>query len=136
MKITINDVAKAAGVSKATVSRVLSNSERISDDTKRKVNDVIKNMGYIPNATARNLAKNSTKTIGIVIPMDAGSYFYNDFYIKLMQGISSLAQKKGYYIMYAFGNDKDEDKVIKENDHAMDDTRYFAYTVLRKLYSK
>ena len=60
MKITINDVAKAAGVSKATVSRVLSNSERISDDTKRKVNDVIKNMGYIPNATARNLAKNST----------------------------------------------------------------------------
>lgn len=114
MKITINDVAKAAGVSKATVSRVLSNSERISDDTKRKVNDVIKNMGYIPNATARNLAKNSTKTIGIVIPMDAGSYFYNDFYIKLMQGISSLAQKKGYYIMYAFGNDKDEDKVIKD----------------------
>ena len=114
MKITINEVAQEAGVSKSTVSRVLSNNGRISKATKQKVNDVIKKLGYQPNITARNLAKNRTKTLGVVLPIDAGDYFGNPIYIQMMQGISLFAQENNYFIMYAFGKSKDEEQNINE----------------------
>ena len=92
MKITINDVAREAGVSKSTVSRVLSNNARISEETKEKVNEVINRLGYKPNIIARNLAKNQTRTLGVILPIDASDYFGNPIYIQIMQGISVFAQ--------------------------------------------
>lgn len=114
MKVTINDVAREAGVSKSTVSRVLSNNDRISDETKEKVNEVIKRLGYKPNLIARNLAKSTTRTLGVILPIEAGDYFGNPIFIQIMQGISIFAQEHNYYIMYAFGKDKSEEQSIKE----------------------
>ena len=114
VKVTINDVAREAGVSKSTVSRVLSNHDRISDETKEKVNEVIKRLEYQPNITARNLAKNQTRTLGVVLPIDASDYFGNPIYIQMMQGMSLFAQEHDYFIMYAFGKTQDEEKCIKE----------------------
>ena len=102
MKVTINDVAREAGVSKSTVSRVISNNERISKETKDKVNEVIKRLGYKPNLIARNLAKSKTRTLGVVLPTEATDYFSNPIYTQIMQGISTFAQENNYYIMYAF----------------------------------
>ncbi len=68
MSVTIKDVAKAAGVSVATVSRVLNNSSAVSDETAAAVNDVIKQMGYSPNFLGRNLRKCETNKILIIIP--------------------------------------------------------------------
>ena len=113
MKITINDVAREAGVSKSTVSRVLSNNARISEETKEKVNEVINRLGYKPNIIARNLAKNQTRTLGVILPIDASDYFGNPIYIQIMQGISVFAQENNYFIMYAFGRDM-EANTIKE----------------------
>ena len=56
MKVTIKDVAKEANVATSTVSRVLSNSPRISEETKKKVNKAIKKLNYTPNVVARGLA--------------------------------------------------------------------------------
>lgn len=114
MRITINDVAKAAGVSKATVSRVLSNHPSISDETKNKVRAIIEELGYKPNQMARNLAKSRTRTLGVIFPIDAGDSFGNPIYIQMMQGISQYAQEHRYYLMYAFGKDQEEERNIKE----------------------
>ncbi len=114
MKITINDVAREAGVAKSTVSRVLSNSDRISEETKQKVNEVIERLGYKPNVIARNLAKNQTKTIGVILPINAQASFENPIFIQMMLGISMYAQEKKYFLMYAFGKNEEEERNIKE----------------------
>lgn len=114
MKVTINDVAREAGVSKATVSRVLSNNERISEETRLRVKEVIDRLGYKPNVMARNLAKNQTKTIGVILPMDASVSFGNPIFIQMMQGISMYAQEKHYFLMYAFGTEEEEERNITE----------------------
>ena len=62
MSVTIRDVAAAAGVSKATVSKVLNNSYTISKETTDRVNEVIREMGYLPNRRAQSFASRSTKT--------------------------------------------------------------------------
>lgn len=66
MKVTIKDVAKEAKVSPSTVSRVLSDNPRISDETKEKVYKVIEKLKYKPNAIARGLVNNKTRILGVV----------------------------------------------------------------------
>ncbi|PAB59073.1 LacI family DNA-binding transcriptional regulator [Anaeromicrobium sediminis] len=108
MGVTIKDVAKEAKVSPSTVSRVIAGSDRISDETKKKVNDAIKKLNYHPNVVARSLANKRTKVIGIVLPSEAEDLFKNPFFIYVMAGISQYAQKAGYYIMYSFFNTEEE----------------------------
>ena len=95
MKVTIKDVAKEANVATSTVSRVLSNSPKISEKTKEKLN-------YKPNAIARSLANNKTRILGVVLPEDADDILNNPFFINAMKGMSMYAQKKNYYITYKF----------------------------------
>lgn len=114
MNTTIKDVAKEAKVSPSTVSRVLGNSPRISDETKIRVMEAVKKLNYHPNVIARSLAVNSSKILGLVLPDTAEVLFNNPFYIQVMAGISICAQKKGYNIMYSFGkNEKDEVNILK-----------------------
>ena len=63
MSVTIQEVAEAAGVSKATVSKVLHKSYSISQETCDRVNEVIKELGYQPNRRAQSFATGATKTI-------------------------------------------------------------------------
>lgn len=115
MAVTIKDVAKLAEVSPSTVSRVISNSSKISEDTKVKVYEAIKTLGYHPNEIARSLANNSTNIIGLILPNSEIDLFNNPFFISLMKGISIYAHKKGYYIMYSFSEDeKEEINLIKK----------------------
>ena len=109
MRVTIKEVAKEAGVSLSTVSRVLHNNPKISEKTKETVNKAIKKLGYYPNVIASSLAGKPTKTIGIVIPNDSEELFKNTFFINAMRGISIYAQKKGYFLMYSFSKDGEEE---------------------------
>lgn len=77
MSVTIKDVAKAAGVSVATVSRVLNNSSAVSEDTAVAVNKVIKEMGYRPNFLGRNLRKCETDNILVIIPSTEHTVYSN-----------------------------------------------------------
>lgn len=107
MKVTIREVAEYAKVSPSTVSRVLHDSPRISDETKRRVALAMEKLHYHPSAVARSLASRSTKTIGLILPNDPGDLFENTFFIRAMRGISVYAQERGYYIMYAFSQSED-----------------------------
>lgn len=112
MKVTIKDVAREANVATSTVSRVLSKSGRISDETKKRVYDAIKKLNYTPNVVARGLAKSSTKILAVVLPEEAEHFFGNPFYTHAMKGMSIYAQKENYYIMFAF-MEKNEEAWLK-----------------------
>ncbi len=115
LAVTIRDVAKAAKVSPSTVSRVISDSPQISEATKKKVYKTMKELNYEPNIIARSLANNSTKILGLILPNAENDLFENPFFMQAMRGISVYAQKRGYYIMYAFS--KTEDEELKFLEH-------------------
>lgn len=108
MKITIKEVAKLAGVSPSTVSRVISNSSRISEETKSSVRKAMETLGYHPNAIARSLVSKATNTIGIVMPQSTERAFLNPFFPQALSGISAAAHEQGYCILLSTGNTEKE----------------------------
>ena len=90
---TIDDIAKEAGVSKATVSRVMSKPHLVNEKTREKILSVINKYSYTPNMLAQGLAGMPTKIIGVVIDELA-----NDFYIEITDGIDSIISTENYSI--------------------------------------
>lgn len=109
MPVTIKDVAKKAGVSPSTVSRVIANSPKISDATKQRVFATMEEMKYQPNIIARSLANKVTYTLGLILPCKDSEIFDNPFFIQAMRGLSIYAQQKGYYIMYNYCQSEEEE---------------------------
>jgi DNA-binding LacI/PurR family transcriptional regulator len=99
MAVTIKDVAKMANVSPSTVSRVLSDSNMISQETKEMVRKVVKELNYHPHAIARSLANRETKTIGLILHINAEEAFLNPFFPELIRGISKVLTAQGYYML-------------------------------------
>jgi LacI family transcriptional regulator len=94
-KPTLNDVAKAAGVSRATASRALSEYGRISPHTVSVVKKAAERIGYQPNEIARSMRAGTTKTIGLVIIAD----FTNVFFDRATKGIVDTARALGYQVL-------------------------------------
>ena len=103
MAITIKDVAKAANVSVATVSRVLNRHNNVSDETVEKVNKVMDQLGYSPNTLGRDLRKSETKRILAII---AGTE--QSFYSDVLKGMDEAAFAQGYDILIATTHDDPE----------------------------
>lgn len=113
-QVTLNDVAKKAGVSPSTVSRVISDSPRISDATKEKVLKCMDELGYYPNAIARSLAKNKTGNIGVIMPTRSEDILLNPFFPEALRGIVKSATNAGYDILLSTNTELDDElKSIK-----------------------
>lgn len=104
--ITIYDVAREAGVSMATVSRVVNGNKNVKENTRKKVLEVIDRLDYRPNAVARGLASKKTTTVGVIIPNIANAYFSI-----LAKGIDDIAAMYKYNIVLA-SSDEDDDKEV------------------------
>ncbi len=104
MAVTIKDVAKKAGVSPSTVSRVLSNHPRISRETSRKVKEIMDEMGYHSNIMARSLVSNKTYTLGMILPRPAEELFQNHFFAENIRGITTQASRNGYDLLMTAGH--------------------------------
>lgn len=115
MAITIKDVAKKANVAPSTVSRVIANSPRISEKTKKRVRKIMDELGYHPNMNARSLANQTTQAIGLVMPSSANTSFQNPFFPEVIRGISSYAHMKDYSLYMSTGETEEEifDGVVK-----------------------
>ncbi len=94
MAASIKDVAREAGVSIATVSRVLNDIDVVNEDTKKKVKDAIQKLAYRPNIVARSLKTQKSSTIGIIIPDIS-----NQFYPEIVRGCEDVANIYNYNIM-------------------------------------
>lgn len=106
--VTIKDVAKASGVSPSTVSRVIANNPRISQDTKKKVRKAMKDLGYHPNINARNLVAKSTKAIGVIMPSSANKALQNPFFPEILRGIGSVIHDLEYSMYLSTGETEKE----------------------------
>ncbi|MED0666883.1 LacI family DNA-binding transcriptional regulator [Bacillus badius] len=95
--VTIRDVAAEAGVSVATVSRVLNNKGYVHEDTLRKVQQAIEKLNYSPNEVARSLFKRQSKLVGLLLPD-----ITNPFFPELARGVEDELQKQGFRLL--FGN--------------------------------
>ena len=115
MGATINDVARAAGVSPSTVSRVLSDHPKISSKTKQRVRKAIEELDYHPNTIARSLARNTTHTIGVILNAEADLLMRNSFFIQALTGVSVYAREKGYHVMFDFNKNEEEDLAIAKS---------------------
>lgn len=104
MSITIYDVAREANVSMATVSRVVNGNPNVKPSTRKKVEAVITDLGYRPNAVARGLASKKTTTIGAIIP-DISSAFFSE----LARGIEDIATMYKYNIILS-NSDQNKNK--------------------------
>ncbi len=92
-KITIADVAQAAGVSMMTVSRVINHKDGVSVATAQRIWELIDQLGYRPSGLARGLASNKTRTLGLVVP-DIGNPFFSD----IARGLEHRAYAHGYSV--------------------------------------
>jgi LacI family transcriptional regulator len=94
MRVTIRDVARKVGVSPMTVSRVINGNPRVSDETRRRVQGAIAELGYVPNRLARGLIRRTTHAFGILVPDVA-----NPFFTLVVRGAEEAAWRAGYHVI-------------------------------------
>jgi len=92
--VTIHDVAARAGVSVATVSRVLNGKAPVKEETAAQVLEIARSLRYVPNVAARSLSSRRHHTIGVVLPDVHG-----EFFSEVIRGIDVAARKEGYHIL-------------------------------------
>lgn len=105
---TIYDIAKSANVSPMTVSRVINHSKNVSEATRTRVNQAIKELNYIPNSSARYLTSKKSNILSLVI-----TDITNPFFTKLARGAEDKAKQMGYRLLLC---NSDED-INKESDY-------------------
>ena len=105
-KLTMDDVAKAARVSKQTVSAVINNKSGISEKTRARVRQIIARLDYHPNLLAGSLRAQRSFTVGVVVPS-----ITNPFYPELVRGIEDEAQRTGYSL-FLCNSDEDPEKEV------------------------
>jgi LacI family transcriptional regulator len=102
---TLGDVAKRAGVSMMTVSRVINNSGYISQETRQRVEQAIADLGYVPNALARSLRFKQTKTLALIL-----TDITNPFFTTVARGVEDAASEQGFSVMFCNTDESQADE--------------------------
>lgn len=119
MAVTIKDVAKAAGVSTTTVSKVINHVPSISEATAARVNQIMKELNYHPNLSAQNFARQSTRNIIFLTNLERDTAFTNPHMFEIMSGLQNVLHGKNYTLGLLSVNLIDEleeiDRIIAQN---------------------
>ncbi|TFW13934.1 LacI family DNA-binding transcriptional regulator [Duganella callida] len=108
MAITIRDVAQAAGVSVASVSRVLNGHASVTEDTRQHILTIMRQLRYVPHVGARSLTTSTTNTIGVLLPD-----LYGEFFSEMIRGIDGAARRRGLHLMVSsLHSDADEAALV------------------------
>jgi LacI family transcriptional regulator len=111
--LTLEDVAKRAGVSRSTVSRVINDHPNVSEAVRKRVLKVIQKTGYHPHAAARTLASQRSWMIGLVLPHSVSQFFTDPYYLYLTKGIAQACNQYNYTLAYFLvGTRADEEKIF------------------------
>lgn len=106
-QVTIKDIARELGISPSTVSKALKNHPDISEETRKRVNDLATKLKYKPNAIALSLRSSKTKTIGLIIPE-----IVHHFFSSVISGIEDVAYDAGYNVMIFQSNESANREII------------------------
>src|SRR5258706_5348306 len=96
---TLEEVAGVAGVSRATVSRVVNGSPRVSDDVRRSVETAVAQLGYIPNRAARSLVTRRSGSIAVVITEPTGRLFSDPFFPRVVRGVTTTVSARDVQVV-------------------------------------
>ncbi|MFY7810979.1 MAG: LacI family DNA-binding transcriptional regulator [Flavobacterium sp.] len=109
-KATLKQISKELGFSISTISKALSDSPEISENTKRRIKEFAQLKNYKPNSMAKNLKNQETKTLGVIIPN-----ILNPFFAKVFVGIEKIANERGYNLITYIANES-----FEKEKHALD----------------
>jgi len=105
-RVSIKDIARAAGVSFSTVSRSLHNSPLISEEVRTRIQELARTMGYTPNALAQSLQARLTHSIGLIITTIA-----DPFFMEVVSGVEQTARQAGFSVFLAMSNNDPEQEI-------------------------
>jgi len=114
MTVTIGEIAKIAGVSKTTVSRVLNNKPDVDPGTRERIMNLIAEYDYQPNAFAKAITLQKSQHIGLLIPHKAGYVFSNPFYTEVMHGVSTEVDQQDYYLLVCYAHEANYLDIYKQ----------------------
>ncbi|PYZ91914.1 LacI family transcriptional regulator [Salipaludibacillus keqinensis] len=105
MKMTIKEIAKLAGVSQATVSKIINNYDDVGAKTKKRVLQIMDEYGYRPSYSAQSLAKKITKVIGVIYAGKINANFNHPFFVEVVSSFKKTMGSEGYDLLF-FSNEK------------------------------
>ncbi len=111
--VTMDEVAKAAGVSQATVSRVVNGNPRVNSTTKRLVERTIDRLGFVPNVAARSLVTRRSDSIGVLIPEPTSRVFGDPFFAQVLRGVSSALTARRQKLVLFLPQGDDEERELQ-----------------------
>jgi LacI family transcriptional regulator len=118
MPLTLEDIAKQAGVSRATVSRVINGDANVKEQTRASVMEVIQKSNFQPNIAARILAAGRTNVIGLVIPAGVSAIFTDPYFPLLIQGVTSACNARDYSVMLWLAEPEYERRMMRQILHS------------------
>ncbi|HVO43102.1 MAG TPA: LacI family DNA-binding transcriptional regulator, partial [Aggregatilineales bacterium] len=109
--MNLEDIAKKAGVSRATVSRVINDAPNVNEKTREHVWRVIRAENFQPNSSARALVRRRTEIIGVVVPTGENIFFTdNNYFAQILAGVSRVTRQRDYALLFWLGDLTDEDE--------------------------
>jgi len=111
---TIEEIAKKAGVSRSTVSRVINDDPNVKEQTRERVMEVVTSNNYVPNRAARKLAGGRTGVIGLVIPIGVSRLFVEPFFPSLIQSVTNRCNQNNRSVMFWLGEPEYERRMIDQ----------------------
>ena len=105
-RVTIADVARAAGVSKQTVSRAINDKGEISPETKERIMSIVNNLGYRPNRLAQAMNTQRSHTIGLLVPD-----ITNPFFPEVARGVQDAAFERDYNVFFCNSDDRSQREI-------------------------
>jgi DNA-binding LacI/PurR family transcriptional regulator len=112
-RVTLDEVARVAGVSRATVSRVVNGNQKVGTDARRDVERAIARLGYVPNLAARSLVTRRSESIGVVIPEPPGMLFGDPYFPRLLRGVSSELAARNLQLVLLMPQSTDEERRLE-----------------------
>lgn len=109
--VSMKDIAAACGVSVATVSKALNNLSDIGEETRIKVQNTAKELGYHPNFSARALKTNKSYNLGVFYKEESGSGFTHDYFAQILESFRNEAEHNGYDIIFLNNSKQRKDRM-------------------------
>jgi LacI family transcriptional regulator len=118
MPLTLEDIAKHSGVSRATVSRVINGDANVREKTRIRVLEVIQRNNFQPNIAARSLAAGRTNVLGLVIPTGVSAIFRDPYFPLLIQGVTTACNAHDYSVMLWLAEPEYERRMMRQILHS------------------